>query len=206
MAFTFFFRDEQILTLAVERLVKAVMGRTKINILNAGCAMGMETYTFAILLAEKMGKFSFRNVKIHAVDIDNENVDFGKTVTEGIYHKDHLQRIPENLFAKYFSPVPNKPDYYIVSADLRSIITFQKYDLLTLVPLRNDYSLIICKNVLLHFNYQQRVEVLNMYYNMLLPGGLLVMENTQSMPNELSDKFLKVVDYAQLHEKLIVNS
>ena len=201
MAFTFFFRDEQILSLAVEKLIPLTMGRSNIHILNAGCAMGMETYTFAILLAESMGKFSLRNVKILAVDIDNENVDFGKTVTDGIYHKEHLQRIPEELFNKYFSPT-EKEDYFIVNQDLKNLVEFQKYDLLTLKPLRDDYSLIICKNVLLHFNYQQRIEVLTMYHNMLLNSGLLVMENTQSMPEELNKKYKKLVDYAQLHEKV----
>lgn len=163
--------------------------------------MGMETYTFAILLAESMGKFALRNVKIHAIDIDNENVDFGKTVREGIYHKDHLQRIPPELFGKYFTPA-EKEDYFIVNQDLRDLIQFQQYDLLSLKPLRSEYSLIICKNVLLHFNYQQRIEVLTMYHQILLTGGLLVMENTQSMPEELSQKFRKMVDYAQLHQKV----
>jgi chemotaxis protein methyltransferase CheR len=163
--------------------------------------MGMETYTFAILLAESMGKFALRNVKIHAVDIDNENVDFGKTVTEGIYHKEHLQRIPSELFSKYFSAA-DREDCFIVNQELRNMVRFQKYDLLTLKPLRNDYSLIICKNVLLHFNYQQRVDVLNMYHGMTLDKGLLVMENTQSMPEELKTKYKKLLDYAQLHEKI----
>jgi chemotaxis protein methyltransferase CheR len=201
MAFTFFFRDEQILSLAVEKLVPLTLGRSNIHILNAGCAMGMETYTFAILLAESMGKFAIRNVHIHAVDIDNENVDFGKTVTEGIYHKEHLQRIPEALFNKYFSPAA-KEDHFAIKEDLRSLVDFEKFDLLTLKRLRHDYSLIICKNVLLHFNYDQRIEVLTMFHDMLLAGGLLVMENTQAMPEELKFKFRKMVDYAQLHEKL----
>ncbi len=201
MAFTFFFRDEQILSLAVQKLVPLTMGRSSVKILNAGCAMGMETYTFAILLAETMGRFAIRNVRIYAVDIDNENVDFGKTVREGIYHKEHLQRIPPELFTKYFIPT-EKEDYYIVSADLRSLVDFKKYDLLTLRSLREDYSLIICKNVLLHFNFRQRVEVLTMFHSSLLYGGLLVMENTQSMPDELSTRFRKLADYAQLYEKI----
>jgi chemotaxis protein methyltransferase CheR len=201
MAFTFFFRDEQILTLAAEHLIPLSLGRSNIRILNAGCAMGMETYTFAILLAERMGKFALRNVKIHAIDIDNENVDFGKTVREGIYHKDHLQRVPENLLNKYFSRTDNE-NYYRVNMELLYLIDFEKYDLLSLKPLRFDYSLVICKNVLLHFNYQQRIEVIKMYHNMLLSGGLLVMENTQNMPVEINHLFKRKVDYAQLYEKI----
>jgi chemotaxis protein methyltransferase CheR len=200
MAFTFFFRDEQILSLCVEHLVPFAVGRSNIRILNAGCAMGMETYTFAILLAEKMGKFAIRNVRIHAVDIDNENVDFGKTVREGIYHKDHLQRIPPDLFNKYFTAA-DKEDHFIISQELRDLVEFEKYDLLSLKPLRNDYSLIICKNVLLHFDYMQRVHVIGMFHDMLLAGGLLGMENTQNMPVELQKNFNRVVDYAQLYSK-----
>lgn len=201
MAFTFFFRDEQILALAVEKLVPYALGRSNIRILNAGCAMGMETYTFAILLAEKMGKFSLRNVKIHAVDIDNENVDFGKTVREGVYHKEHLQRIPPELFNKYFLP-SDRPDYFVVVEELRNLVEFERYDLLSLKPLRNDYSLVICKNVLLHFNYNQRIDVLKMYHGMLLSGGFLSMENTQSMPDEIKHLFRKVVEHGQLFEKI----
>jgi chemotaxis protein methyltransferase CheR len=201
MAFTFFFRDEQILSLAIQKLVPITIGRSNIHILNAGCAMGMETYTFAILLAESMGKFALRNVKILAVDIDNENVDFGKTVTEGVYHKDHLQRIPPQLFSKYFDNT-EKQDCFIVNRELRNLVEFRKYDLLTLQPMRNDFSLIICKNVLLHFNYLQRLDVLSMFHNMLLNDGLLAMENTQQMPVELNQKYKKLIDYAQLHQKI----
>lgn len=201
MAFTFFFRDEPILKMTVEKLVPLILGRSKVHILNAGCAMGMETYTFAMLLAEKMGKFALRNVKIHAIDIDGEQVDFGKTVREGIYPKKVLQRVPSELFRHYFSPF-NNPGDYIVNEELRNMVHFQKHDLLSLLPLRMDYSLIICKNVLLHFNPQQRIDVLNMYYDMLLNGGLLAMENTQHLPNELAQKFKKIVDHFQLFEKV----
>jgi len=201
MAFTFFFRDEQILSLAVEKLTAFSLGRSKVRVFNAGCAMGQETYTFAILLAEKLGKFALRNVKIHAIDIDNENVDFGKTVREGFYPKDQLQRIPQDLFEKYFSPAKDEK-YCVVSQDLRNLVEFQKLDLLELKPPRNDYSLVICKNVLLHFNYKQRIEVIRMFHEILLPGGLLVMENTQMMPEELKDLFIKLVDFGQLYEKI----
>lgn len=201
MAFTFFFRDEQILALAAEKLVPLSMGRRFTHILNAGCAMGMETYTFAILLSERMGKFAMRNVRIHAIDIDNENANFGQTVKDGCYHKDHLQRIPPELFDKYFI-TNGKPDYFQVHESLRSLVEFQKHDLLSLTKLRDDYSLVICKNVLLHFNYEQRIEVLKLYHEMLLPGGLLVMENTQAMPPEISHLFNKLVNYTQLYEKI----
>jgi chemotaxis methyl-accepting protein methylase len=46
--------------------------------------MGPEPYTFALILAEKMNQYSFRNVHIDATDID-ETENFGRTITDGIY-------------------------------------------------------------------------------------------------------------------------
>ena len=60
MAFTFFFRDNHTLEQLVKHLLPIVQGRSNIKIWDAGCAMGPEPYTLAILLAEKMGKFALR--------------------------------------------------------------------------------------------------------------------------------------------------
>jgi chemotaxis protein methyltransferase CheR len=201
MAFTFFFRDEQILQLAAEKLAEFSVGRSNVRILNAGCAMGHETYSFAIMLAERLGKFALRNTQILAVDIDNENVNFGKTVTDAVYHKNLLQRVPPEYMKKYFSPAGAK-DHFIVRPELRSMVEFRKFDLLTLEIIREDFSLVICKNVLLHFSYKQRVEVINYYHKMLLRGGLLVMENTQPMPTELEHKFERVETFGRLYKKI----
>jgi chemotaxis protein methyltransferase CheR len=201
MAFTFFFRDEQILELAADKLVEFTTGRSNVRVLNAGCAMGHETYSFAIMLAERLGKFALRNTKILAVDIDNENVNFGKTLTDAVYHKDLLQRVPSEFMKKYFSPADTK-DFFIVNQDLKSLVEYRQFDLLSLEILREDFSLVICKNVLLHFSYPQRVDVIRYFHKMLMPGGLLVMENTQPMPEELAHKFERVESYGRLYKKV----
>ena len=58
MAFTFFFRDMQILDLAVKHVVPYAMGRSRIKVWDAGCAMGPEPYSLAIVLAENCNKNS----------------------------------------------------------------------------------------------------------------------------------------------------
>ena len=51
MAFTFFFRDLQALELALDHVAPDLAGRSRPKIWDAGCAMGPEAYTLAILLA-----------------------------------------------------------------------------------------------------------------------------------------------------------
>ncbi|MDP4115205.1 MAG: CheR family methyltransferase [Bacteroidota bacterium] len=201
MAFTFFFRDTHTLNHAVEHFVPAVSGRSKIRVWDAGCAMGPEPYTLAILLAEKMGKFSFQNLMILASDIDEQDT-FGKTIMNGVYPEEELKRIPEDIFAKYFTPAEGKAAFHKIDASLTSRLQFIKHDLLSLKPVGESFSLIVCKNVLLHLQYNERIEVIKMFHKSLADGGLFTTEQTQKMPQECSHLFEQVVPDAQLFRKL----
>ena len=65
-----------------------------------------------------------------------------------------------------------------------------------------ELSLVICKNVLLHQNYQQRIEIVKMFHQALANGGLLAMEHTQKLPKEVAGLFEQVVPNAQLYRCL----
>jgi chemotaxis protein methyltransferase CheR len=65
-----------------------------------------------------------------------------------------------------------------------------------------DYSMVVCKNVLLHFRPQERVEVLRMFHRSLAPGGFLVTEQTQEMPRELDPLFERVIPDGQLFRRM----
>jgi len=202
MAFTFFFRDFQTLEIAVEHMIPYVIGRCKIKIWDAGCASGQEPYTLAIMLAEKMGKYIFKNLEIHATDIDESNL-FGKIIQDGIYSYQDLKRIPVDLFEKYFRQVDD--DMFQINSELRGKIKFKRENLLSLNPTSYEMSLVLCKNVLLHQNYDQRVQILKMFYNSLSKGGYLVMEQTQKLPDEVSLLFEPICSNAQIFRKIEQN-
>jgi len=204
MAFTFFFRDTQTLDQATKVMVPEVSGRSRIRIWDAGCAMGPEPYTLAIILAEAMGNFSFKNLFITATDID-ETDTFGKIIEEGVYPEDELKRIPEDIFRKYFEPAANGTTHYKIIDLIRNRVQFQKHNLLTLEPIGSGFSLIVCKNVLLHFQPDERIEVMKMFHSSLANDGLLALENTQKMPDELKNYFVQVVPDAQLFRKVELN-
>lgn len=199
MAFTYFFRDLQTLEFIAEHLVPFVSGRSRIRIWDAGCAMGQEAYTLAIILAERMGRFAFKNVQILASDIDGSNL-FGEIISNGIYPEEEVKRIPADLLQKYFEPA-SKPGHFQIVEPIRSRVTFLRHDLLTLKPVGEDFCLVLCKNVLLHFQPHERVEVIRMYHGALTPGGYFATEQTQKMPDETARLFQQVVPNAQLFKK-----
>ena len=198
MAFTFFFRDQTPLEHAVNFMIKAASGRSKISIWDAGCAMGQEPYTLAILLAETMNYFALNNIKIYATDYDEPLL---KILKEGCYPYDELQRIPANLFKKYFEP-DQKSGYFRLIDRIKNLVEPQFHNLLSLQPIKDGLSLIVCKNVLLHFNQAERIDVIRMFHKALEVGGIFVTEHTQKMPEELSSHFEQLVSDGQVFRKL----
>lgn len=201
MGFTFFFRDFQTLDLIREYVLPVIGLHRYVNVWSAGCSTGQEPYTIAILLRENMGSMGFRNVKILATDID-ENNQYGDIIRHGSYPEKELERIPPEIFERYFSPDPERPGNCLVNEEIRKRVEFQKHDLLSLTQARDDLSLIVCKNVLLHFTEEERVSVLRMFYNALNDAGFLIVEHTQKMPVSLQGHFEQVVPYAQLFRKV----
>ncbi len=201
MAFTFFFRDMHTIDHMAKILAPEVSGRSRIRVWDAGCAMGPEPYTLAIILAEAMGNFSFKNLYITASDIDEQDT-FGKIIIDGIYSEEETKRIPPDIFEKYFEKLATSPPTFKVISQIRDRIQFQKHDLLSLQPIGSGYSLIMCKNVLLHFQPAERIEVLKMFHASLAPEGLFATENTQKIPSEISHLFTQVMPDVQLFRKV----
>lgn len=200
MAFTFFMRDQPTIEHAADHMIRYASGRSRIKIWDAGCALGQETYTVAMIFAEKMNSFGFKNLRIDATDYDSAN-RFGDVVKSATYPYEELQRTPVQLFERYFEPAAKQGHHQVVE-QLRNRVNFQYHDLLSLQPIGGDYCLVVCKNVLLHFQYQERVEVFRMFHKALAPGGYLATENTQKLPQEVSHLFQQVVHDAQLYKKV----
>jgi chemotaxis protein methyltransferase CheR len=198
MAFTFFFRDQQVLERVVDHLLPILAGRSYPRVWEPGSAMGQEPYTLSIMLAERMGYFAFKNLHIDATDVEGQ---FARVVEAAEYPKDELERLPEGILEKYFEPA-DKADYFRVIASIRQPVVFHQHDLLSLREFGQGYSLVLCKNVLLHFQAAERIEVLRMFHRALAPGGLFASEQTQEMPPELSSLFERVVPDGQLFRRM----
>ena len=202
MAFTFFFRDQQVLERVAEHVIPGLSGRSHPRIWDAGVAMGQEPYTLSIVLAERMSPFAFKNLRIDATDVESTG-QFARMIEAALYPKDELARLPEGILDKYFEP-DGKPGYFRVIDGIRQRIAYQRHDLLSFQEIGYGYSLVLCKNVLLHFQPSERIEVLRMFHRALGPGGFFATEHTQEMPRELASLFQRVIPDGQLFRRVEV--
>lgn len=199
MAFTFFFRDLPVLEAVADLVIPRLVGRCHPKIWDAGCAMGQEPYSLAIILAEKMGYFAYNNVKIFATDRD-ESGNFGETIRRGVYPEDQCKRIPAHYLNKYFEKING--DEYQVIEKIRSRIEYVRHDLLSLQPVVEQCDLVLCKNVLLHLSPTERVSVVKMFKKSLAPGGVFATENTQKLPCELISQFNRLSDNIEVYQRV----
>jgi chemotaxis protein methyltransferase CheR len=197
MAFTFFFRDMNVLETIQTDVLPVLLSRRCLNIWDAGCATGVEPFSLAIILREKLGDFTYRNVKILATDL---NPTFESLIKEATYPQELVGRIPDDILGKYFVPDENKA-FYRLCEQVRRTVTFKHHDLASLNPVGEKFGLIVCKNVLLHIQPETRTKVIKMFYDSLVPGGYLATEQTQKMPNEAADWFEPIIGKGIVYRK-----
>lgn len=200
MAFTFFFRDLPALHAVRDYVIPEFRKNRYINVWDAGCAMGPEPYSVAIIFKEALGYYEFKRLQIYATDLDEESNEFGKILLEGTYPEETIKRIPKDILRKYFSP-NNKPGYFKIADEIMHCVSFQKHDLRTLQPIRGYFCLIVCKNVLLHLSESERINVIRMYHKSLVSGGFFVTEQTQKMPKETEHLFKHMTPNVQIFQK-----
>ena len=200
MAFTFFFRDQPVLERVVERLIPAIAGRSHPRVWDAGVAMGQEPFTLCIMFAERMGHFAFNNLRVDATDVES-TAAFAGTIEAGLYPREGLARLPEGILDEYFEPAGKSGRFRVIDK-IRQRIVYRQHDLLSFQEIGHGYSLVLCKYVLLHFQPQERIQVLKMFHRALAPGGLFAAEQTPEMPLELASLFRRVVPDGPLFQKV----
>lgn len=199
MAFTFFFRDVHTLEAVADYVHSYLSIRSHVRVWDAGCATGAEPFTLAIILRERMGSTAFGKVSIEATDLDPQD-QFSELIRTGVYPEEYVRRIPSEIRDAYFAP-NGKADQVALSSTVKDRVSFQKHDLLSLQPIRKGFQVIVCKNVLLHFRQDQRIQVIRMFHDCLSDGGIFATEHTQEMPEELSGLFERVVSNVRLFRK-----
>jgi len=201
MAYTSFFRDTDALNAISDIVIPALSHWRSIRVWDAGCATGEEPFTLAIVFATKLRPFPFRNLDILATDYEESSFpQFAEQIRNGQYSRKDIFWVPQEHRELYFEPTEN-PEVFQLTQEIRDRVRYIQHDLLTLMPPETGQSLIVCKNVLMHFTPEFQVKVLEMFYQSLVPEGFLALDGNQSMPEVFSGRFRRVEPGIPLFQK-----
>jgi chemotaxis protein methyltransferase CheR len=201
MAYTSFFRDADALGAIGDIVIPALAHWRAIKVWDAGCATGEEPFTLAILFASKLRPFPFRNLDILATDYEESSFpQFATQIGRGRYSRKDIFWVPQDHRDLYFMPTED-PEVFELALELRDRVRYLQHDLLTLVPPETGQSLVVCKNVLMHFSPENQVKVLEMFHRALVPGGYLALDGAQAMPEACAGWFPRVAQGLPLFQK-----
>ncbi len=197
---TRFFRDPLVFETLAHTVIPELIERKKrqgtkeVRVWSAGCASGDEAYSIAILLSHALRKDPPDwGVHIFASDINNRAL---QQASQGRYSREHLRETKLGVLEDYFIPVGNE---YEVAPSIRRLVHFCKDDLTcpqTRVPAESifgTFDLVFCRNLLIYFDPNLQVRVLEKLFHSLGSYGHLVLGPSETLPTALSSG-LVVVD------------
>ncbi|MHC4553616.1 MAG: CheR family methyltransferase, partial [Planctomycetota bacterium] len=119
------------------------------------------------------------DMKILATDISTRIL---KRATEGVYDSNRVAPVPANLKQRFLTrKKQNNQTFYEVTQQLKSKITFKYLNLMNEFPFKGPLDFIFCRNVMIYFDKQTQERLINRYYNLLAPGGILFTGHSESL-------------------------
>lgn len=186
-----FFRDPNFFS-HLKELVAALPQSTgkPLQVWSAGCSIGAEAYSLAMLLLEERGPDGAR---ILASDIDERSLERAR---RGVYREDELKKVDAARLRRYF--VQEGSDF-TVREDLRRQITFRHHDLLR-DPYPAEQDIILFRNVAIYFTEDAKAQVLAGLARALAPQGLLMVGATEAIlrPLELGLRQVRPFFFARV--------
>lgn len=140
----------------------------------AGCSTGEECYTLAMLFADYREKTPAFAADILGSDISEEAL---REAQKAVYSLREYDSIPSIWKDKYCRILDTKN--FAVSLKLKEHISFRCENLLKLTRSRQQYDLIMCRNVMIYFNQNARKQLLARLEASLNPGGYLMVGHSE---------------------------
>jgi chemotaxis protein methyltransferase CheR len=145
----------------------------------AGCSTGEEVYSLAILLHEED---VYGRTRIYATDINESVLDKARA---GVFPLDKMQQYTQNYIraggARSFS------EYYIAAYDgarfsreLVENVVFAPHNL-AMDSSFNEFTLIMCRNVMIYFDKALQDRVHELFYESLETFGILALGHKESI-------------------------
>ncbi len=185
-----FFRDparfEFLNNSVLEELLRS---RSGIHVWSAGCSIGCEPYSVAMLLRDRG---ALQHSRLLGTDIDDESL---KRASEALYWEGEIRHVPRHLRQRFFSlarnvekerlPTPQRrktdgslENLYQLSEKLRAAVACRSENLFD-SSYQEEFDLIVCRNVAIYFTEEAKRRLYHLLCRALRPGGYLFVGGTE---------------------------
>jgi chemotaxis protein methyltransferase CheR len=194
---SFFFRDkipfEHFREHMLPSLLKARAAQRRIRIWCAAASTGQEPYSLAMILREMAAQVSGWRIEIIATDLSNEVLEKARA---GLYSQFEVQRgLPIQLLMKYFS---QSGETWQISPEIRAMVHYRPLNLLADFSHLGAFDVVFCRNVLIYFDQDTKISVLERLARVTEPDGYLVLGAAETVVG-LTEVFKPLADRRGLY-------
>ncbi len=187
-----FFRDkipfDQFRSIVLPALIATRSASRVIRIWCAAASTGQEPYSLAMTVKEMERELVGWRFDILATDISNEVLERARV---GVYSQFEVQRgLPIQLLIKYFTQVG---ELWQIAPEVRAMVKFQQLNLLSDFSHLGYFDLILCRNVLIYFDQETKIDLLDRLARVIASDGYLVLGGAETVVG-LTDRFRIVGD------------
>jgi chemotaxis protein methyltransferase CheR len=194
---TFFFRDkvpfDHLKEAVLPALAQARAARRSLRIWCAASSTGQEPYSIAMCLKEAGSMLAGWRTEIVATDLSLGVLEKARA---GVFSQFEVQRgLPIQMLVKYFRQVG---DTWQIAPDIRAMVQYRPLNLLADFTHLGRFDVIFCRNVLIYFDQETKIGVLNRISKLIEPDGYLVLGAAETVVG-LTDAFKPVADKRGLY-------
>ncbi|MBR1252060.1 protein-glutamate O-methyltransferase CheR [Bradyrhizobium sp. AUGA SZCCT0169] len=194
---TFFFRDkvpfDHFRDSIMPEVLKARAARKSIRIWCAAGSTGQEPYSLAMSLKEMSAALAGWRIEIIATDLSQEVLEKSKA---GIYSQFEVQRgLPIQMLVKYFK---QNGELWQINADIRAMVQHRQLNLLHDFSQLGMFDIIFCRNVLIYFDQDTKINIFGRLAKSMEADGFLVLGAAETVVG-LTDVFKPFPDKRGLY-------
>ena len=177
---TSFFRESYHFPLLAEHVVKQ-KGRQSFSLWCSAASTGEEPYSMAMTMVDAFGSFT-PPVSIIATDVDTNVLAKAEA---GIYPIERVEKLSAEVVKRFFLRGMGVQSGFVrVRPELRAMISFRQLNLLSNSwSIRGPLDAIFCRNVMIYFDKETQLKILQRFAPLLQPQGLLFAGHSESFHN-----------------------
>ncbi len=181
---TYFMREANHFTYFRDRVLPYLVNKCRdkdLRIWSAGCSTGEEPSTLVMIMDEYLGqeKKSW-DTKVLATDISSKVLDIAK---KGSYINESIAALPHHWRLNYFKKID--AEKAVLTDKIKNEVIYRKLNLMDKTfPFKKRFHVIFCRNVMIYFNNETKMELVRKFYDLTEPGGYLFIGHSESLNRE----------------------
>ena len=157
--------------------IPKIKEKGEIRIWSAPCSSGEEPVTISIVMKECLPQGI--SAKILATDISEKVLT---KATKGIYTENECRGLSRQHMLTYFKKQPD--GNYRVNDDIKKCVTYRLFNLMDDFKFMKGFDMVFCRNLLMYFDADVQQNLINKFYDVIVPNGMLFIGHAENMINK----------------------